>query len=77
MSSADLEVQERASSALHLMKFVQKHLEKNDGSLAVEMASLFAGELNPVAPKAQKKVQVHPWMNERMNFLFDCSSTFV
>ncbi|EEB12096.1 AP-3 complex subunit delta-1, putative [Pediculus humanus corporis] len=73
VSSADLEVQERASSALHLMKFVQKHLEKNDGSLAVEMASLFAGELNPVAPKAQKKVQIpegldlDAWINEPLS----------
>lgn len=58
VSSGDLEVQERSSSALHLMKYIHKHLLKEDTSLAAEMASLFAGELNPVAPKAQKKVQV-------------------
>lgn len=58
VSSGDLEVQERASSALHLMKYIQKQVQKEDTSLAPEIASLFAGELNPVAPKAQKKVQV-------------------
>lgn len=59
VSSGDLEVQERASSALHLMKYICKNLEKDSVALAAELPMLFAGELNPVAPKAQKKVQVH------------------
>lgn len=58
VSSADLEVQERASSALQLLRYLQKQLNKGELGLAVEMAALFVGELNPVAPKAQKKVQV-------------------
>ncbi|KAK6617430.1 hypothetical protein RUM43_014439 [Polyplax serrata] len=73
VSSGDLEVQERASSALHLMKYIQKHVQKEDTSLAPEIASLFAGELNPVAPKAQKKVQIpegldlDAWINEPLS----------
>jgi AP-3 complex subunit delta-1 len=58
VSSADLEVQERASSALQLLRYLQKQLNKGELGLAAEMAALFVGELNPVAPKAQKKVQV-------------------
>nr|CAD7395222.1 unnamed protein product [Timema cristinae] len=58
VSSADLEVQERASSALQLVRFLQKQSNKGDLGLAQEMAVLFVGELNPVAPKAQRKVQV-------------------
>nr|CAD7586612.1 unnamed protein product [Timema genevievae] len=58
VSSADLEVQERASSALQLVRFLQKQTNKGDLGLAQEMAVLFVGELNPVAPKAQRKVQV-------------------
>lgn len=73
VSSGDLEVQERASSALHLIKYIHKHLLKEDASLATEMAALFAGELNPVAPKAQKKVQIpegldlDAWINEPLS----------
>lgn len=55
--SADLEVQERACCTLQLLKYVNKLLEK-DETVAAELADLFAGELNPVAPKAQKKVPV-------------------
>ncbi|XP_069693426.1 AP-3 complex subunit delta-1-like [Periplaneta americana] len=58
VSSADLEVQERASSALQLVRYLQKQVNKGELGLANEMAALFIGELNPVAPKAQKKVQV-------------------
>ena len=31
---------------------------ENIGSLAGDVRALFSGELNPVAPKAQRKVQV-------------------
>jgi AP-3 complex subunit delta-1 len=58
VSSADLEVQERASSALQLVRYLQKQVNKGELGLASELAAWFVGELNPVAPKAQKKVQV-------------------
>ncbi|XP_057564906.1 AP-3 complex subunit delta-1 isoform X2 [Hippopotamus amphibius kiboko] len=69
VQSADLEVQERASCILQLVKHVQK-LQAKDVPVAEEVSSLFAGELNPVAPKAQKKVPVpegldlDAWINE-------------
>lgn len=59
VASSELEVQERASCALQLIKHVQKQLAKGQAAgLGAEIVSLFDGELNPVAPKAQKKVQV-------------------
>ena len=58
VSSGDLEVQERASSAIHLVRLVSKQAAKGEGGYAAEVAALFAGELNPVAPKAQRKVQL-------------------
>lgn len=59
--SADLEVQDRASSATHLLQAVVTRLDDDDDSVAevaADMTALFAGELNPVASKAQKKVQI-------------------
>lgn len=56
-ASAHLEVQERACCIIQLLKYVNKLLEK-DVSVAEELTGLFDGELNPVAPKAQKKVPV-------------------
>ncbi|GLH07566.1 AP-3 complex subunit delta-1 [Gryllus bimaculatus] len=70
VSSADLEVQERASSALQLVQYLQKQVNKGDFGLASEVSALFVGELNPVAPKAQKKVQIpegldlDAWIND-------------
>ncbi|XP_049804898.1 AP-3 complex subunit delta-1 isoform X1 [Schistocerca nitens] len=58
VSSADLEVQERSSSALQLVLYIEKLVNKGDLDIAGEVAALFIGELNPVAPKAQRKVQV-------------------
>jgi len=59
VASSELEVQERASCALQLIKYVQKQMAKGQAAgLGAEIVSLFDGELNPVAPKAQKKVQV-------------------
>lgn len=55
VQNADLEVQERASCILQLIKYVQK-LQAKGIPVAEEVTALFAGELNPVAPKAQKKV---------------------
>ena len=57
MQSADLEVQERASCAVHILKLVSK-LQDSDGDIINELMQLFHGELNPVAPKAQKKVPI-------------------
>ena len=98
--SSDLEVQERASSALQVVKYVIWRLEKDEdgeqeamvtveveeagggaeelekkGAGAVsqvgeELSRFFAGELNPVGPKAQKKVPIpegldlDEWINE-------------
>ena len=39
------------------MKYITK-LQDKGVKVADEVAALFAGELNPVAPKAQKKVPV-------------------
>nr|XP_056700594.1 AP-3 complex subunit delta-1 [Euleptes europaea] len=69
VQSADLEVQERASCILQLMKYIHK-LQLKEVPVAEEVTALFAGELNPVAPKAQKKVPVpegldlDAWINE-------------
>jgi len=57
MQSADLEVQERASCAVHILKLVAK-LQDTDTEIINELMQLFHGELNPVAPKAQKKVPI-------------------
>ncbi|TKC43680.1 hypothetical protein EI555_003762 [Monodon monoceros] len=72
VQSADLEAQERASCILQLVKHVQK-LQARDVPVAEEVSALFAGELNPVAPKAQKKVPVpegldlDAWINEPLS----------
>lgn len=47
----------QASCILQLVKHIQK-LQAKDVPVAEEVSALFAGELNPVAPKAQKKVPV-------------------
>lgn len=69
VQSADLEVQERACCALNLMRQVSKMHARGE-RVAKELLALFAGELNPVAPKAQRKVPVPEgldldlWINE-------------
>ena len=77
--SADIEVQERACSMLQILKYIQKIFEKylnsemddnNVPRVDSELAALFEGELNPVAPKAQKKVPIpegldlDEWIND-------------
>lgn len=47
----------QASCILQLVKHVQK-LQAKAVPVGEEVSALFAGELNPVAPKAQKKVPV-------------------
>ena len=42
---------------VQLIKYVLK-LQDKGATVADEVAALFTGELNPVAPKAQKKVPV-------------------
>lgn len=89
IKSAELEVQERASTSLIIMKIIQEEIteKKNSSSvimeaddltiskpteplIASELLALFSGELNPVAPKAQKKVPIpegldlDAWINE-------------
>ena len=71
VTSADLEVQERASTGLQMMKYVQKQRDRGEAdSLEEEMKTFFVGELNPVGPKAQRKVPVpegldlDAWINE-------------
>jgi len=69
VGSSDLEVQERASATLHLLKYVHRQKEKGE-NVSEELKQYFAGELNPVAPKAQKKVPVpegldlDAWINQ-------------
>ena len=87
VGSEALEVQERSSSGLHLLRYINKQREKGEvETLQVrlsapiishhlyhryllhhthhhhhhqaELATFFAGELNPVAPKAQRKVRL-------------------
>eukprot|EP00038_Savillea_parva_P027238 m.58366 g.58366 ORF g.58366 m.58366 type:complete len:1253 (+) comp7821_c0_seq1:94-3852(+) len=54
-ASTDLEVQERAVGAQSLLKYVQKQREKGVW-IDDQVAQLYDGDLNPVAPRAQKKV---------------------
>ncbi|XP_026682718.1 AP-3 complex subunit delta-1 [Diaphorina citri] len=71
VSSSDLEVQERASSTLALVKIVQEDLAQNRASpadLARDIGALFCGELNPVAPKAQKKVPLPEGTEDKLDF---------
>ncbi|XP_011315343.1 AP-3 complex subunit delta-1 [Fopius arisanus] len=63
--SGDLEVQERATAVLVLFDYL-----KENPSLIKELADTFQGELNPVAPKAQRKVPIpegldlDSWIND-------------
>ncbi|XP_050403527.1 AP-3 complex subunit delta-1 isoform X1 [Patella vulgata] len=57
IQSADLEVQERACCILQVAKYVGKIHEKGV-KMGEELEQLYAGDLNPVAIKAQKKVPV-------------------
>ncbi|CAN8004626.1 unnamed protein product [Ixodes hexagonus] len=69
VQSGDLEVQERACCALHLVRQVSK-MQARGERVGEELRALFAGDLNPVAPKAQKKVplpdglDLDQWIND-------------
>jgi AP-3 complex subunit delta-1 len=74
LSSEELEVQERAGTLHNFIKCYLKLQSKGHvddlGEIAVELASAFKSELNPVASKAQKKVPVpegldlDTWIND-------------
>ena len=71
VQSSDLEVQERASCFQALIDFIDASNGKEKMlSVVSDLAALFDGELNPVAPKAQKKVPIpegldlDKWINE-------------
>uniref|UniRef100_A0A0N4ZAI7 AP-3 complex subunit delta n=1 Tax=Parastrongyloides trichosuri TaxID=131310 RepID=A0A0N4ZAI7_PARTI len=60
--SDHLEAQERACNLYELVKFVEgKHNEKE--KMGESLISLYEGELNPVAPKAQRKVPIPEGLN--------------
>jgi len=69
VSSSNLEVQERASTALQLVKSISNP-DLGEEALRKELQVLYAGELNPVGPRAQQKVPVpegldlDAWINE-------------
>ncbi|XP_050292798.1 AP-3 complex subunit delta [Anthonomus grandis grandis] len=94
VKSAELEVQERASTSSIIITIVKEEIlaKKNaigaedttepleEESVASEILNLFSGELNPVAPKAQKKVPVpegldlDAWINEPLESASDSES---
>jgi AP-3 complex subunit delta len=55
--SMHLEVQERACFSLEMVKLVSSLIDSQP-DVVTELAALFADPLNPVAPRAQKKVPV-------------------
>ncbi|XP_011502931.1 PREDICTED: AP-3 complex subunit delta-1 [Ceratosolen solmsi marchali] len=63
--SSDLEVQERSSSAVALLECLIEN-----PNISKEISEAFGGELNPVAPKAQRKVPIpddldlDSWIND-------------
>jgi len=69
VSSPNLEVQERASTALQVVKSIFNP-QLGEESMRKDLEVLYAGELNPVGPKAQRKVPVpegldlDAWINE-------------
>jgi len=74
LSSEELEVQERAGTLFNFIKCYLKIQSKGQSEeldeIALELASAFSSELNPVASKAQKKVPVpegldlDAWIND-------------
>lgn len=94
ISSGDIEVQERSSSAYALIQYLKSELDVERqnvddmmtesetvqpvpnslvNTIVEEMTELFSGDLNPVAPKAQKKVQlpdgldIDEWINSPLS----------
>jgi len=66
--SDHLEAQERACNFVQLIKFTEtKHSGRE--KIGEQLSQLFVGELNPIAPKAQRKVPIPDGLNldEMMN----------
>eukprot|EP01096_Ripella_sp_DP13-Kostka_P016455 TRINITY_DN801_c0_g1_i1.p1 TRINITY_DN801_c0_g1~~TRINITY_DN801_c0_g1_i1.p1 ORF type:complete len:1173 (-),score=657.80 TRINITY_DN801_c0_g1_i1:49-3567(-) len=62
--SSHTEAQERACFALSLIGIIEEFMQQNQlDSIKNEVASLFEEVLNPVAPKAQKKVPLPEGLN--------------
>ena len=57
LHNGDIEVQERASVILQVIRYMAK-VEGKGGSVLHELKGLMEGELNPVAPIAQEKVHL-------------------
>ncbi|CEF69373.1 Garnet [Strongyloides ratti] len=60
--SDHLEAQERACNLYEIVKFVEKEHEKKE-KMGESLLSLYEGDLNPVAPKAQRKVPIPQGLN--------------
>lgn len=65
VKSGELEVQERSSTTLVMVNVVKEMVKDKlngedggDEAIAPSLLILFAGEINPLAPKAQKKVPI-------------------
>ncbi|KIH53997.1 adaptin region, partial [Ancylostoma duodenale] len=64
-----LEAQERACTLMSILRVVEAAHARRE-KIAIDIAKLYEGELNPVAPKAQRKVPVpdgldlDEWINE-------------
>ena len=54
----ETQVQERAASVTELLAAIKAAQEAGDGTLGPALKSLFAGSLNPVSARAQRKVPV-------------------
>jgi AP-3 complex subunit delta-1 len=59
LRSSDVEIQERAVSCLKLVE-IHQELLKDGIDIIDELQALFEDKLNPVAPKAQRKLQETP-----------------
>ncbi|KAF6198244.1 hypothetical protein GE061_007991 [Apolygus lucorum] len=61
---------ERACSALEFVKIIKSELENGETQVVEAVSVLFSGDINPVAPKAQRIVQVpdgldlDAWIND-------------
>lgn len=65
VKSGELEVQERSGTTLVMIGIVREAVqervqrpESGEDSIAADILILFNGEINPLAPKAQKKVPI-------------------
>ncbi|KFD62221.1 hypothetical protein M514_12185 [Trichuris suis] len=73
LSSDYLETQERAACYIELVKEIESHHRKNE-LVCEDLKALFAGDLNPVAPKAQRKLPIPEGLNLNENIYTPPSS---